>query len=53
MFVSSDIISECHSEDGATQVTERRCTVDVEAPRLLKRVFNLLEVQNVINCDKL
>lgn len=38
MFVNSVIISECHSEDGATQVTERRCTVDVEAPRLLKRM---------------
>ncbi|XP_067313499.1 SEC14-like protein 1 [Pseudorasbora parva] len=38
MFVNSDIISECHSEDGATQVIERRCTVDVEAPRLLKRI---------------
>ncbi|CAM4420040.1 unnamed protein product [Leuciscus chuanchicus] len=37
MFVNSDIISECHSEDGATQVIERRCTVDKEAPRLLKR----------------
>lgn len=38
MFVNSDIISECHSEDGATQVIERKCTVDVEAPRLLKRI---------------
>ncbi|XP_056106667.1 SEC14-like protein 1 [Rhinichthys klamathensis goyatoka] len=38
MFVNSDIISECQSEDGATQVIERRCTVDVEAPRLLKRI---------------
>ncbi|XP_077086882.1 SEC14-like protein 1 [Siphateles boraxobius] len=38
MFVNSDIFSECHSEDGATQVIERRCTVDVEAPRLLKRI---------------
>lgn len=43
MFVNSDIISECHSEDGATQVIERRCTVDVEAPRLLKRVFDFIE----------
>lgn len=39
MFVNSVIISECHSEDGASQVIERRCTVDVEAPRLLKRVY--------------
>uniref|UniRef100_A0A8C1MLP0 SEC14-like lipid binding 1 n=1 Tax=Cyprinus carpio TaxID=7962 RepID=A0A8C1MLP0_CYPCA len=38
MFVNSVIISECHSEDGASQVIERRCTVDVEAPRLLKRI---------------
>uniref|UniRef100_A0A672P525 SEC14-like protein 1 n=1 Tax=Sinocyclocheilus grahami TaxID=75366 RepID=A0A672P525_SINGR len=38
MFVNSVIISECHSEDGASQVIERRCTMDVEAPRLLKRI---------------
>ncbi len=48
MFVNSVIISECHSEDGATQVIERRCTVDVEAPRLLKRVLHLLQAQNAI-----
>ncbi|KAF4092678.1 hypothetical protein AMELA_G00023480 [Ameiurus melas] len=38
IFVHSDIISERQSEDGATQVIERRCTLDVEAPRLLKRI---------------
>lgn len=38
MFVNSEITSEVQSEDGATQVTERRCTVDVDAPRLLKRI---------------
>lgn len=39
IFVHSDIISERQSEDGATCVIERRCTIDVEAPRLLKRVI--------------
>ncbi|XP_043088671.1 SEC14-like protein 1 isoform X2 [Puntigrus tetrazona] len=43
MFVSSMIISECHSEDEATQVIERRCTVDVDAPRLLKRGKEIIE----------
>ncbi|XP_026773037.3 SEC14-like protein 1 isoform X2 [Pangasianodon hypophthalmus] len=38
IFVHSDIISESQSEDGATHVIERRCTLDVEAPRLLKRI---------------
>ncbi|XP_051988619.1 SEC14-like protein 1 [Xyrauchen texanus] len=38
MFVNSETLSECQSEDGATYVVERRCTVDVDAPRLLKRI---------------
>ncbi|XP_072550070.1 SEC14-like protein 1 [Salminus brasiliensis] len=38
IFVHSDIISESKSEDGATHVIERRCTLDVDAPRLLKRI---------------
>ncbi|XP_051995931.1 SEC14-like protein 1 [Xyrauchen texanus] len=38
MFVNSEIISESQSEDGETKVVERRCTVDVDAPRLLKRI---------------
>ncbi|XP_062875011.1 SEC14-like protein 1 isoform X2 [Trichomycterus rosablanca] len=38
IFVHSDIISESRSEDGATLVLERRCTIDVDAPRLLKRI---------------
>ncbi|KAF7698182.1 SEC14-like protein 1 [Silurus meridionalis] len=38
IFVHSDIISESQSEDGATHVIERRCALDVEAPRLLKRI---------------
>ncbi|KAL7850720.1 hypothetical protein SRHO_G00200690 [Serrasalmus rhombeus] len=38
IFVHSDIIFESKSEDGATHVIERRCTLDVDAPRLLKRI---------------
>uniref|UniRef100_A0A3B1IUD5 SEC14-like protein 1 n=1 Tax=Astyanax mexicanus TaxID=7994 RepID=A0A3B1IUD5_ASTMX len=38
IFVHSDVISESSSEDGATHVIERRCTLDVDAPRLLKRI---------------
>ncbi|XP_036445237.1 SEC14-like protein 1 [Colossoma macropomum] len=38
IFVHSDIIYESKSEDGATHVIERRCTLDVDAPRLLKRI---------------
>ena len=38
VFLDSEVMSETHSPDGAVTVTERRCMVDVEAPRLLKRV---------------
>ena len=39
IFVGSDIISEVNSEDGVTQVIERRCKLNVEAPYLLKKVL--------------
>uniref|UniRef100_A0A3Q3KTG3 SEC14-like protein 1 n=1 Tax=Mastacembelus armatus TaxID=205130 RepID=A0A3Q3KTG3_9TELE len=32
------MISENQSEDGSTLVTERRCVIDIDAPRLLKRI---------------
>ncbi|MEQ2187620.1 hypothetical protein GOODEAATRI_006574 [Goodea atripinnis] len=38
MFVNSDVVNEETSEDGATHRIERRCALDVDAPRLLKRV---------------
>lgn len=38
MFVASDVVNEENSEDGATHRIERRCALDVDAPRLLKRV---------------
>ncbi|XP_056263358.1 SEC14-like protein 1 isoform X4 [Pseudoliparis swirei] len=38
VFVDSEVISESQSKDGATLVTERRCVIDIEAPRLLKRI---------------
>ncbi|XP_058845647.1 SEC14-like protein 1 isoform X1 [Acipenser ruthenus] len=38
MFVDSDTVSEFKSEDGAVHVIERRCKLDVDAPRLLKRI---------------
>ncbi|XP_069050701.1 SEC14-like protein 1 isoform X1 [Lepisosteus oculatus] len=38
MFVDSDVVSEYKSEDGAVHVLERRCKLDVDAPRLLKRI---------------
>uniref|UniRef100_A0A8C5B7F3 SEC14-like protein 1 n=1 Tax=Gadus morhua TaxID=8049 RepID=A0A8C5B7F3_GADMO len=38
VFLDSEVMSETHSPDGAVTVTERRCMVDVEAPRLLKRM---------------
>ncbi|KAM4530859.1 SEC14-like protein 1 isoform 1-T2 [Odontesthes bonariensis] len=38
VFVDSEIISQTPNEDGSVIVTKRRCTIDVEAPRLLKRI---------------
>ncbi|KAG9473718.1 hypothetical protein GDO78_004169 [Eleutherodactylus coqui] len=38
MFVGSDIMNEFLSEDGAVHVVERRCKLDVDAPRLLKKI---------------
>ncbi|XP_070703755.1 SEC14-like protein 1 [Pempheris klunzingeri] len=38
VFVDSEIISESQSKDGSTVVTERRCVIDIDAPRLLKRI---------------
>lgn len=38
MFVASDVMVEETSEDGSTHRIERRCALDVDAPRLLKRV---------------
>lgn len=38
VFVGSDIIKQTDSEDGSTQVIERRCKLNVEAPYLLKKI---------------
>ncbi|XP_062244069.1 SEC14-like protein 1 isoform X2 [Platichthys flesus] len=38
MFVASDVLVKETSEDGSTNRIERRCALDVDAPRLLKRI---------------
>ncbi|XP_029456254.1 SEC14-like protein 1 isoform X2 [Rhinatrema bivittatum] len=38
MFVASDIVNEFKSEDEAIHIVERRCKLDVDAPRLLKKI---------------
>ncbi|XP_077690236.1 SEC14-like protein 1 isoform X3 [Eretmochelys imbricata] len=38
MFVASDTVNEFKSEDGAIHVIERRCKLDIDAPRLLKKI---------------
>lgn len=42
VFVGSDKILESTSEDGAVQVIERRCTINVDAPYLLRKVCFLV-----------
>ena len=39
MFVASDTVNEYKSEDEAIHVIERRCKLDIDAPRLLKKVM--------------
>ncbi|XP_033826995.1 SEC14-like protein 1 [Periophthalmus magnuspinnatus] len=41
VLVDCQILSETHSDDGSVVVTERRCTIDIEIPRLLKRIAGL------------
>ncbi|XP_010772983.1 SEC14-like protein 1, partial [Notothenia coriiceps] len=38
MFVASDVVEEETNEDGSTTRVQRRCALDVDAPRLLKRI---------------
>jgi len=40
VFLGSDITSEFHSEDGAVDIIERRCRLNIDAPYLLKKVNN-------------
>ncbi|XP_061702301.1 SEC14-like protein 1 isoform X3 [Syngnathoides biaculeatus] len=41
VFVDSEIISESQSQDGSTLVIERRCWIDIDAPKLLKRIAGI------------
>jgi len=40
VFLGSDITSEFHSDDGAVDIIERRCRLNIDAPYLLKKVNN-------------
>ncbi|CAF3476664.1 unnamed protein product [Rotaria socialis] len=41
VFLGSDIASEFRSEDGAVEIIERRCRLNVDAPYLLKKIVNV------------
>lgn len=41
VFLGSDITSEHHSEDGAVDIIERRCRLNIDAPYLLKKIVNV------------
>lgn len=53
IFVGSDIIRSEDSEDGATQVIERRCKLNVDAPYLLKKVCETCVTSPVTRLQKL
>ncbi|CAF1241450.1 unnamed protein product, partial [Didymodactylos carnosus] len=38
VFLGSDIISDYKSEDGAIEIIERRCRLNIDAPYLLKKI---------------
>lgn len=38
IFVGSEITYEYHSEDGAEEVIERKCQLNVDAPYVVKKV---------------
>ena len=38
VFLGSEIMSEYLSDDGAVEIVERRCRLNVDAPYLLKKV---------------
>lgn len=45
VFLGSDIIREYESDDGAEQIIERRCKVNVDAPYLLRKVDSYIADQ--------
>lgn len=49
VFVDSEVVGETQSEDGSISVTERRCTIDIDAPRLLKRVSSSAPFPDLVN----
>ncbi|XP_029288186.1 SEC14-like protein 1 isoform X2 [Cottoperca gobio] len=49
MFVASDVVEEETNEDGSNTRVERRCALDVDAPRLLKRIAGVEYVYFIQN----
>ncbi|KAF3851889.1 hypothetical protein F7725_005244 [Dissostichus mawsoni] len=49
MFVASDVVEEETNEDGSTTRVQRRCALDVDAPRLLKRIAGVEYVYFIQN----
>ena len=49
-MLASDIVFEQWSEDRSRHTVERRCTLDIDAPYILKKVVELLQLcmRNVI-----
>lgn len=41
IFVGSDIVHEFNSEDGAEEVIERKCQLNVDAPYILKKIIGV------------
>ena len=44
VFLGSEIMSEYLSDDGAVEIVERRCRLNVDAPYLLKKVNRAIQL---------
>ncbi|KAF2974965.1 hypothetical protein EK904_007152, partial [Melospiza melodia maxima] len=51
MFVASDTVNEYKSEDEAIHVIERRCKLDIDAPRLLKKKNSLNRRERTLHIE--
>lgn len=53
IFVGSEITSEYHSPDGAIEIIDRKCQLNVDAPYLVKKVLRVFCISDDIKLYRL
>lgn len=53
IFVGSEITSEFHSPDGAVEIIDRKCQLNVDAPYLVKKVRFLTFIYKTLKTSRL